>query len=92
MAIGKDILDQLLKGRDPSEAVSRDGLLDDLTKALSERILTAELDEHLGGARGGVGSRSANRRNGTSPKTGLTGTQKCASMFRVIGRERSIRR
>jgi hypothetical protein len=39
MAIEKELLDQLLAGRD------------DLKKALSERILNAELDEHLDGER-----------------------------------------
>jgi len=47
MAIDKELLDQLLAGRDPKELFSRDGLLDELKKALSERILDAELDEHL---------------------------------------------
>ena len=36
-----------LAGRDPNEVFAKDGLLDDLKKALSERILNAELDEHL---------------------------------------------
>jgi putative transposase len=51
MAIEKALLDQLLAGRDPNEVFTRDGLLDDLEKALSERILNAELDEHLEGER-----------------------------------------
>jgi putative transposase len=73
MAIDKALLDQLLAGRDPQELFAKDGLLDDLKKALSERILNAELDEHLDGEReDGVG----NRRNGSSKKTVLTGTSK----------------
>ena len=52
---------------------AKDGLLDDLKKALSEGILNAELDEHLDGER--VGG-SANRRNGHSQKSVLTGTSK----------------
>ena len=47
MAIEKDLLDQLLAGRDPKDVFSKDGLVDELKKALSERILNAELDEHL---------------------------------------------
>lgn len=39
MAIEKELLDQLLADRDPEEVFSKDGLLDDLKKALSERIL-----------------------------------------------------
>ena len=38
MAIEKGLLDQLLAGRDPNEVFAKDGLLDDLKKALSERI------------------------------------------------------
>ena len=36
MAIDMDLLDQLLAGRDPKDVFSKDGLLDDLKKALSE--------------------------------------------------------
>lgn len=73
MAIEKELLDQLLAGRDPGEVFAKDGLLDDLKKALSERILNAELDEHIDGERG---EGNANRRNGSSKKTVLTGTSK----------------
>ena len=45
--IEKVLLDQLLAGCAPSDVFARDGLLDDLKKALSERILNAELDKHL---------------------------------------------
>ena len=45
MAIEKELLDQLLAGREPNEVFAKDGLLVDLKKALSERILNAELDE-----------------------------------------------
>jgi putative transposase len=71
MAIEKELLDQLLAGRDPNEVFAKDGLLDDLKKALSERILDSELDEHLAGERS---EGAANRRNGHSKKTVLTGT------------------
>ena len=75
MAIEKDVLDRLLAGRDPGEVFARGGLLDDLKKALSERILNAELDAHLGAEHGEAEEpRRPNRRNGTSPKTVLTGT------------------
>src|SRR5271166_6586332 len=73
MAIEKELLDQLLGGRDPNEVFAKGGLLDDLKKALSERILNAELDEHLGDEDAGG---NANRRNGYSKKTVLTGTSK----------------
>ena len=73
MAIDKDMLDQLLAGRDPQDLFAKDGLLDELKKALSERMLSAELDAHLEseGAEGAM-----NRRNGSSRKTMLTGTSK----------------
>jgi putative transposase len=73
MAIDKELLDQLLAGRDPKELFSRDGLLDELKKALSERIVDAELDAHL--EKEALES-GGNRRNGTSKKTVLTGTSK----------------
>jgi putative transposase len=47
MAIEKEVLDQLLAGRDPQELFAKDGLLDELKKALSERMLLAELDDHV---------------------------------------------
>lgn len=73
MAIENEFLDQLLAGRDPNEVFAKDGLVDDLKKAHSERIL-AELDEHLDDEREAGGP--ANRRNGVSKKSVLTGTSK----------------
>jgi hypothetical protein len=66
-------LDQLLSGRDPKEVFSKDGLFDELKKALAERVLNAELDDHLDGE-GAAGK--ANYRNGYSKKTVLTETSK----------------
>ncbi|WP_287304608.1 transposase [Mesorhizobium sp.] len=74
MAIEKELLDRLLAGRDPNEVFSRDGLLDDLKKAFSARILNTELDAHLE-EEGDAGS-PVNRWNGHSKKTVLTGTSK----------------
>jgi putative transposase len=71
--IGNDLLDQLLEGRDPKELFAKEGLLHELKKALSERILNAELDEHLEGE---DEVSPANRRNGVSKKMVLTGTSK----------------
>src|SRR5271156_4874606 len=73
MAIEKDVLDQLLAGRDPKDVFNKDGLVDELKKALSERILNTELDEHLDGD--SVEGKS-NHRNGYSKKSVLTGTSK----------------
>ena len=83
MAIEKEVLDHLLAGRDPDEVFAKDGLLDDLKKALSERILNAELDAHLEDERE---EGNANRRNGASKKSVLTGTSK---MRLTIPRDRS---
>jgi hypothetical protein len=40
MAIDKELLDQLLAGRDPKELFSRDGLLDELKKAMTSSAST----------------------------------------------------
>ncbi len=66
-------LDQLLAGRDPKAVFSKDGLADELKKALSERILNAEIDEHLEAEN--AGGRT-NHRNGYSKKSALTATPK----------------
>jgi hypothetical protein len=42
MAIDKALLDQLLAGREPQELFAKGGLIDDLKKALSERMLAAD--------------------------------------------------
>jgi putative transposase len=75
MAIKKDTLDQLLSGRDPEQVFSKDGLLDELKKALAERVLNAELDDHLDGE---AAAGKLNHRNGYSKKTVLTETSKIA--------------
>ena len=73
MAIDKEVLDQLLAGRDPQELFAKDGLIDELKKALSERMLAAELDDHLESE---MATGGGNRRNGTSQKTMLTGSSR----------------
>ena len=73
MAIKKDTLDQLLSERDPKDVFSKDGLFDELKKALAERVLNAELDDHLEGE---AAAGKANHRNGYSKKTVLTETSK----------------
>ena len=62
-----DLLDQLLAGGDARAALDPGGLLDDLKKALAERVLNAEMDHHL--SREG---NAENRRNGYGSKTVLT--------------------
>lgn len=60
------VLDQLLAGADPKSAFDPNGLLDGLKKALAERALNAEMDQHL--ANGGGG----NCRNGYGRKRVMT--------------------
>lgn len=67
------LLDQLLAGRDPQVALGRDGLVDELKRALTERALNAEMDHHLDGE--AVEDRP-NSRNGYGCKTLLTDSGK----------------
>jgi putative transposase len=62
------VLDQLLAGADPKTVFDPNGLLDDLKKALAERVLNAEMDHHL------AGEKPGNRRNGYGRKTVITDT------------------
>src|SRR5258708_11998442 len=73
MAIEKDLLEALCAGRDPNDVFNKDGLVDELKKALSERILNTELDEHLDSD---DAEAKSNHRNGYSKKSVLTGTSK----------------
>ena len=73
MAIRKDTLDQLLDGRDPKEVFNKDGLFDELKKALAERVLNAEIDDHLDGE---AAEGRRNHRNGYSSKKVITETSK----------------
>src|SRR5215218_1387913 len=72
------ILNQLLAGADPKTAFDRNGLLDDLKKALAERALNAEMDHHLAGEGG-----AANARNGYGRKTVVTDTGKLDLQIRA---------
>jgi len=75
MAIKNEILDELLKDKDPKRIFSSEGLLGELKKALAERILNAEMDHHLADSpqdEVSEGDKPGNRRNGYSKKTVLT--------------------
>jgi len=78
MAIKTEMLDELLKGADPKKLFEKDGLLDELKKALAERMLGAELDHHLEAEAGqdAEPGKPRNHRNGYSAKTVLTDTGK----------------
>ena len=71
--IPDEVLDRLLGGADPWEALTDGGLFDSLKKALAERVLNAELDHHLDA---GEPDGAANGSNGYRSKTVLTGTGK----------------
>jgi putative transposase len=75
MAIKNEILDELLKDKDPKTIFSSEGLLGELKKALAERVLNAEMDHHLADSAQeevSEGEKPGNRRNGYSKKTVLT--------------------
>jgi putative transposase len=71
MEIKKEVLDELIKGYEkPEDLIGETGLLKQLTKALIERAMNAELTHHLGYEKHDpAGYNSGNSRNGTSPKT-----------------------
>ena len=71
--IPDELLDQLLAGRDPQTALGKDGLVDELKRALAERALNAEMDHHLHGE---AAEGRANSRNGYGRKTLLTDSGK----------------
>jgi putative transposase len=66
-----DLLDKLLEGyQKPEDLIGENGLLKQLTKALVERALKAELTHHLGYEKNDASGRgSGNSRNGKSGKT-----------------------
>ncbi|MGI8962792.1 MAG: IS256 family transposase, partial [Bryobacteraceae bacterium] len=62
-------LDELLKGKKTEEIIGPNGLLKQVTKALLERAMNAELSHHLGYEKGQAEGRgSGNNRNGKSRK------------------------
>ena len=60
------VLDELLAGADLKTAFNRDGLFDQLKKALAERMLKSELEHHLSE------DETGNVRNGFGKKTVLS--------------------
>lgn len=71
MEIKKELIDELLKDyRKPEDVIGDNGLLKQLTKALLERAMSAELTNHLGYEKSDpAGYNSGNSRNGSTPKT-----------------------
>ena len=70
MAIRTELLDELMAGCQPEELLGRNGLLQQLTKALIERVLAGELTHHLGYEKHAPeGHNTGNSRNGKTTKT-----------------------
>lgn len=70
-----EVVERLLDKADASGAalLGEGGLLTEITRAVLERALEADMGEHLGYERGDTaGHGSGNSRNGTSSKTVLT--------------------
>jgi putative transposase len=68
--IDTKLIDTLLKGyKNPDDIVGKNGLLKQLTKALLERAMSAELTEHVGYEKHDpAGNNTGNSRNGSSKK------------------------
>jgi putative transposase len=71
MAIDTDLIDQLLKDyKQPEDVLGENGLLKQLTTAVLERAMQAELTHHLGYEKHDpAGQNTGNSRNGKSKKT-----------------------
>jgi len=74
LKIDPELVDRLMADAgDETELLGPDGLLSELTKAVLERALAAELTDHLGYEKHDPAGRgSGNSRNGTTAKTVLT--------------------
>jgi transposase-like protein len=70
MAMKAEILDELLKEyKDPKDIFGENGIFKQFVKAISERVLQAELTTHLGYEKHDPkGHNSGNSRNGSSSK------------------------
>jgi len=71
MAIRNELVDELIKDyKKPEDILGENGILKQLTKAILERTLSAELTHHLGYEKHAPeGKNKGNSRNGTSGKT-----------------------
>jgi putative transposase len=77
MAIKREIVDELLKEADPKTVFFSEGSLDEIKKALAERMLNTELDDYpQNEAAGGAGSGAPvpNHCNAYTEKTVITDT------------------
>jgi hypothetical protein len=65
-----ELIDGFLAGPDPASALSQDGLLGELKKALLNRLMAAEFNHHL--AQDRPTAEGKNHRNGSTRKRVLT--------------------
>jgi transposase-like protein len=81
------LVDALLEdGADANDLFGQDGLLKQLTKKMAERMLEAEMTDHLGYEKHACsGHNNGNSRNGTSRKTLKGEKATFPSISRVIG-------
>lgn len=71
VAVPKELLDRLVKG--PMTQVDLESMFRELEKAVIERAMSAEVNQHLGYRQGeNKPEGQANQRNGTSGKTVIT--------------------
>ena len=95
MSIDKDLLDRLMEGRSAGDLFGKEGILSELTKALAERALTTELEEHPGEERAEAAPEGHNhppdRRNGSSRKTVTTTAARSFWTSRATATPPSIR-
>jgi putative transposase len=89
MAIEQELLDSLLANynyRKPNDLIGENGLIKQLTKAVLERALQAEMTVHLGHEKhGAISTKGGNARNG---KTGKTLKGDFGNMPIVVPRDR----
>jgi len=87
-------LDELIRDyKSPEDLLGENGLLKQLTKALLERAMAAELTHELGFAKNDktVIKETANRRNGTSQKRSSPSTARLNWRFHATALQSSSR-
>lgn len=75
MDIKNELLDELLKEyKNPDDLVGKNGILDQLTKRLLDRVMQGEMTHHLGYEKNDRAEKTKNRRNGRTSKKVTTQT------------------